>query len=414
MKAIKQLVTIFFFIFMTDAYSEIVAKEGKGFLEKVDGQYVLHVSGSSFEMGFQHGKLLKEKIQSNIKKYIDQKKPELEDRLAQFEQNLDRLLAYTPNSYQEEMMGIAEGSGIPYEKILKLNMFPEMFHCSGITASGDATKNGDLYHVRLLDYSIGKEVQNTAVLIVAEPDDKHAFLNVSYAGFIGVVTGMNDKKISVGEIGGQGYGNWKGMPMSFLLRQVLETSSSLELAKKTLEETPRTCEYYYVIADGNSLTSIGVYATESQIHFIPPGNSYALLAPHNLPKNYGLDGRNDKFFVSPYRLDQTSHQLVVYDEGPLHIALFHNQPKDTVLLTGYTYPERYPVLVERVLASYGSITLSTLQEIIKEPVARPSNLHNAIFHPATLEVWVSHAGKNNEPACSQQYYHFSLSELLKK
>jgi len=60
---------------------------------------------------------------------------------------------------------------------------------------------------------------------------------------------------------------------------------------------------------------------------------------------------------------------------------------------------RYATLIERVKAAYGQIDLPALQEMIKRPVALPSNLHNAIFKPAELAVWVAHAGPNDEAAC---------------
>ena len=89
--------------------------------------------------------------------------------------------------------------------------------------------------------------------------------------------------------------NGMGCRCPFLFRDILERASSVEQAKQILIDTPRTCEYYYVISDGKDKASIGVYATASQIHFIEPGTAYALLAPQHLPANYGANGDHDKF-----------------------------------------------------------------------------------------------------------------------
>ena len=93
-----------------------------------------------------------------------------------------------------------------------------MFHCSGFALSGSATKDGTLYHGRILDYGCDWRLQEHAVLTVAEPEGKIPFVNVTYAGFIGIVTGMNAKKVSIGEMGGEGLGHWEGVPMAFLVR----------------------------------------------------------------------------------------------------------------------------------------------------------------------------------------------------
>ena len=44
------------------------------------------------------------------------------------------------------------------------------------------------------------------MLTVAEPEGKIPFVNVTYAGFIGSVTGMNAQQVSIGEMGGRGLG----------------------------------------------------------------------------------------------------------------------------------------------------------------------------------------------------------------
>jgi hypothetical protein len=110
----------------------------------------------------------------------------------------------------------------------------------------------------------------------------------------------------------------------------------------------------------------------------------------------------------------SSHQMLLYDADRRVAALYHQQPPQCVLMTGFTHPERYPILVDRVLAAYGQIDEQALQEIILCPVARNSNLHNAIFLPSQLTLWIAHAGPDNEPACDQPYAIFKLSELLRK
>ena len=409
------------------AFSEIIAEQGEGFLEKKNGQQILHLKGTPYERGYQHGCLLKQQIERNIATYIDNfgkvaatEAIKVSDDEAlkvvgiidEFAKSMPTLMSYIPQHFIEEMKGVAEGSGIPFHKIFMLNLFPEMFHCSGMTVSGQASKNGELYHVRVLEYSVGKKLQTTSVLQVVEPDLGIAFLNVSYAGFIGTVTGMNEAKIAIGEIGGLGYGSWKGVPMAFLLRDILQNAATLEAVRESLQNSPRTCEYYYVFSDGKTNESIGVYATADQLHYISPGDSYALIAASNLPGNYGQNGDNDKFVLTSCSVENTAYQTLLFEEDKRLAVLFRVQPSDCLLLTGYPYPERYPVLVERILEKYSAIDENELMEIIKCPVARRSNLHTAIFQPSQLKVWIAHAGPFDEPACDQPYQEWDFSSLL--
>src|SRR5437870_1542179 len=49
----------------------LLGREGKGFLEQVDGQLVLHLEGSPRDMGLQHGRLLARQAKEDLRAYLD-------------------------------------------------------------------------------------------------------------------------------------------------------------------------------------------------------------------------------------------------------------------------------------------------------------------------------------------------------
>lgn len=390
---------------------ESVYRIGKGTLEESSKGLILRLEGTPYEMGVQHGTLLKEKIRENVDQFVDSPDFVNHPRVKVFQSRLSTLLDFIPPHYIEEMRGMACGASVPFEKILMLNLFPEMFHCIGMAAQNKATVDGALYHIRVLDYGIGKGLQKSAVLMVVKPENKLPFVSVGYAGFIGSVTGMNEKKIAIGEIGGDGYEYWNGIPMAFLIRELLEKAGSLDEAKTLLTSMPRTCEYYYVISDGNQEEAIGVYATGHQLHFIESGTSYALMAPHDFCEDRGRE-ESDKFFLRSFSPIHSEFQSRFHDEEGNLIALFNHQPEDCIVLKGFGDPERYPIVTKRVHDHYGKIDAKMLQEIIKSPATNETNLHNAIFRPSTLDFWISHAGNDGSPASQQPYSQFNLNDLL--
>src|SRR5262249_19216289 len=153
----------------------------------------------------------------------------------------------------------------------------ELFHCSGFAVMNSATTDGTLYHGRILDYSCDWRLQDHAVLIIAQPQGGIPFANVTFAGFIGSVTGMNADHVSIGELVRGGLGHWAGTPMAVLVRQVLQQAKDLDEAVAIFRDAKRTCEYYYVIADGKSNRALGVSATWSKLETIDPGQSHPLL-----------------------------------------------------------------------------------------------------------------------------------------
>jgi isopenicillin-N N-acyltransferase-like protein len=402
-----------FFLFCSMVYgNDLIYRIGNGTLEESCHGVILRLEGKPYERGIQHGVLLKEKIQDNLARFIDNSSFKDNRRGKAFQEKLPTMLQYIPSDYLDEMRGIAHGADVSYEKILMLNLFSEMFHCIGLTVQKEASFDGALYHLRVLDYGIvgGLDLHKSALLMVVKPEGKIPFVSVGYTGFVGSVTGMNEKKISIGEIGGDGYGKWEGIPMSFLIRKVLEETASLEEAKALLASCPRTCEYYYVISDGNEEKAVGIYATPGQIRFIEPGASYAVVVSDEKSKNQEKS-IEDKFFIGSLDSFHSDCQHRIHGEDGELVALFNYQPEHCIVLRGFGHPERYPILVDRIQSHYGKIGVESIQDMIKTPVTNETNLHNAIFRPSTLDFWVSHAGEE-APASEQSYAQFNLKELL--
>ena len=349
-----------------------IARCGAGWLEEINGYPVLHLKGTPYEMGYQHGALLKEQVTSNMDRILN---IEGGQELVKFgpislkpRDAIKSIIAiqkkFVPQKYFDEIAGLAAGSGLNPEEAKMANFIPELFHCSGFAISGSATKDGTLYHGRVLDYAIDWGLQEHAVIIVAEPNGSIPFVNVSYAGFVGSVTGMNAEHVAIGEMGGRGLGHWQGVPMAFLLREGLEQGHTLKDVLSVFRDNPRTCQYYFVVSDAKTNEAVGMEASWDRMQVIQPGEGHELL-----PK-------------------------------PV---------KDCSLLSA---GGRYDTLVDRVKAGHGTFTAETAIALMDRPVAMKSNLHNVLFEPKSTKFWVANAGADKTPAAEQPYYQFQLSELL--
>lgn len=357
----------------TDAsQARTVARCGEGWLEEIHGYRVLHLKGTPYEMGYQHGVLLRDSVRKNMETLLQVKGEQAVAEVGGFKlkpRNVIEMIMqiqkpFVPEKYLLEMDGLAAGAGLEPQDIRAANFIPELFHCSGFAIAGDATVDGTLYHGRVLDYGVDWGLQDHAVIIVAEPTGGIPFVNISYSGFIGSVTGMNTRQISIGEMGGGGIGNWAGVPMAQLMREVIETTETLDQAIAVFKDNPRTCEYYYVIADGKTGESVGMAATWEKVDVIRAGEGHPLL-PHAVA-NCALLSAGD----------------------------------------------RYHELVRRVRAGAGKFTAESALTLMDRPVAMKSNLHNVLFEPASTRFWVANAASDGSPAAEQPYFAFQLTELL--
>ncbi|MCA9735486.1 hypothetical protein KC799_25335 [candidate division KSB1 bacterium] len=335
-----------------------------------DNKRILIAKGSHRQIGEVHGRLLQKEIQKLVEAtlytmgwvYTLEKGQWF---LNEMRNAYSRLQPFIPQKYQEELNGLSSTSGVSLQELQLANVFPALFHCSGFAVFNQASKDGVLYHGRVLDYITELGLQNVAVVFILQPEGSNGFTNVGYAGFIGSVSGMNDQQVAFGEMGGRGEGDWDGMPMPILMREGLETTKTLEDAVELFRNTPRTCEYFYVLSDGKIPDAVGLSTTPDRFITIKPNQFHPQL-PHPM--------------------------------------------QDAVLMSA---DKRYEKLAERVKDNYGQIGQEEAIHLMDRPVAMKSNLHNVLFAPQSLEFWVADAGINT-PACNEPYVHFSLKELLEE
>lgn len=340
---------------------------GHGLLATAQGKKILFVSGSAEQMGTAHGTLLRQEIPNVSPRtmmlvggvYAMNKGDWFPDRIDEI---VRRGAPHTPERFLREVRAMGAASGIGERFAMMANFFPELFHCSGVAVRGVATLGGEVLHVRVLDYMAEVNLQNYALLQVFCPEGYHAWVSLGYAGFLGTVTAMNERGLAMGEMGGKGEGDWDGMPMTFLMREIMERAATVREALEIIRNTPRTCEYYYVLSD-KSRDMVGLYCTPNRVEVLEAGQQHDRLPP---------------------------------------------VPAECVMMSA---GKRAEVLSERLHQQHGKLTPELLMEVIKRPVAMKSNLHNAIFRPETLELWVADAGRKT-PACDAPYAHFSLAELL--
>lgn len=348
--------------------SEKNRQSENGELRWIDHQRVVILKGSPEEIGAAHGKLLKNEclrcIDSvyytfGLAQTIQSGKWFPHELRAAYQ----KLAPFIPERHKIETRALAASLGLESDLVETVNVFPELFHCSGFAVFNSATKDGTLYHGRVLDYMTAIGLQDAATTFIISADGQIPFANVGYAGFIGSVSGMNSKQISLGEMGGRGEGQWDGVPMATLMRRALEECDSLDEVMSLWKDNPRTCEYYYVFADGKIPSAVGVAATPEKIEFVKPGQGHELLG----------DGIQDS---------------VVLSAG-----------------------SRLETLKQRVKDGHGKFDEEKAMRLMDRPVAMESNLHNVLFVPQKGIMYVANAD-HREPAANRPYVKIDLLKLL--
>ncbi len=375
--------------------SQRVAESGAGTLYRYAHQRVLVVRGTPRVMGLAHGRLLADEIKANVQAFLyDWAMGDRERTREELQAIWDRLRPHIPERYLLELDGIAEGSGVPVEDIRLIHAIPSRYHCTGAAALPAVTADGKVYHTRSLDYSLdignGARPQSNAILYVCVPEEGVPHAIVSWAGFVGCVTGMNLEGVSVGEMGSSSKDEtFDGTPMVFLLREILVRAKDLGAAKEIWAKGPRTCGFNFVFSDPKD--ACAVESNAKLVRFFGAGDERENVAPHR-----AIQGivRRCNHFVDP---ELASTQRDRYD------------PRDSASWSAYDLQGRF--LDER----RGKIDALTMIALLRTYPVSHSCLHQAVMCPNDRAIWVSHARDPREDplpgAQNQPFLRYDLRAL---
>ena len=301
-------------------------------------------------------------------------------------------------SYEEylQMKGVADGSEVSFGTIRRMHALPEIFPawCSNGAYWGAATEGGGLFAIRNLDWNRDMALHRYAAVKLIEMPGREIYANIGYAGFTGVLTGLNEKGISIGEIGAASVDEtMKGVPMPFLIKRMVQNSASLEDALEILKSSNRTRGYHYVIADATQKKALVAETTWHHLavfHDEDPAEKAVL---------YSFTLENAVFRGDP-ALDPEIRDLQIAAKG---------NPKRPGLEmpAGGSYEIRYLKQGKLVKESYGRINAERAIEIAKQ-VAPGSNIQSVVF--AFPKFFVANA-KDNLKAADTEYVELNFEEL---
>ncbi len=245
-----------------------------GWIEERDGVTILHVSGTHYEMGYQHGFLLKEKIKENIRAFLNL----FEQEGWSYYDVLDVWHVqeyYLPEVYKQEIQGMADGADLSFEEVAVHNtwmgVFNHLFSCWGAALWGDATGSGKLLHMRSVD-GINKMkddqtntyVYENQVIIIRDPDDAYASIAPIFAGDIVAIGGFNKNGVGVSELTIIGDDTtYNGINAGYRMRMVLDYADN-GFEAVSIMNSNRTCCWNFIVSDG--LIPIG-FAIEQSANF---------------------------------------------------------------------------------------------------------------------------------------------------
>ena len=136
---------------------------------------------------------------------------------------------YISEEQIQEMKGIAEGSGVGYEKILWLNTLTTISESSDCFAFSFQKNGSSLLTVRQADLSKEIQLWKKMILYIIKPQKGYGFAALLNPGWVSGETGMNEKGITISENNIKiKQTEWDIMPIDQLSRNALQYSESID------------------------------------------------------------------------------------------------------------------------------------------------------------------------------------------
>jgi len=333
---------------------------------------VVVVRGTPYQMGWQLGRL----IRAEMQRFIPTTVAALADQVGLPTDTLveawTRSSAYADDRVEQELLGLADASGVPLRTLQAMHALPLLmpYSCSSIAAWGDATEDGHLYQTRNLDWNLAVRAHDFPVIVVYIPDEGIPHVVPTFAGMIGAHTGMNLRGIALSEMGDA---SAKEAPyqvhaphFTVFFRSMLYDSDSLTRAIEIFQAQPPTKRYHYVFGDGGA----ELRAVKVRAHAPEPVGERLKIWRDNDP--------TDEFAPNVLRC------LVYNDEGR----------------------GAFPKLQKE----FGKLNGLRMIELANQIPIRGGNVENVVYDATGLRLWVSYA-KGDREAYLRPYAFLDLNTL---
>lgn len=219
---------------------------------------VVVVGGTPYQMGWHLGRLLQPQIQRFIPTAVAGFKQELKVTDAQLDRVWATTAAFTDLRFAQELVGLADGSGLPIRLLQQAHCLPllDPYSCSSIAVWGKASADGHLYQTRDLDWSLEVGAHKFPALVVYLPLTGHPHVLPTFAGVIGANCGMNAAGVALSEMGDSPASEMpyflRAPHFTAWFRTVLCDASCLSDALDIFKRQPMTKRYHFVFGDGRS------------------------------------------------------------------------------------------------------------------------------------------------------------------
>ncbi len=385
-------------VVMHDGYAE---SRGNMLRRSDSGLWEAWLHGAPVERGAALGRLSGDLLYYQEKVFVDQIRrivPSdgylklLRYLLVGFNRNLG---GNVPEEFREEIYGISlscthefDAIGNPYERQLNYHAAHDIGHtmqeymlvgCSSFAAWGGRSADSTLIIGRNFDFWVGDEFARNKVVAFYAPENGHKFVSVTWPGMTGVLSGMNERGLTVTINAAKGAPpTASAMPISLLAREILQYASTIGEARAIAEKRHTFVSESLLIGSAADGCAAIIEKTPERMALYRPGGEHLICTNH---------------FQSPmFADDEYNMENIATSDSPDRFRRI----EELIAAAGTIDPAGAAAIL-RDRAGVGGVELSADDpRSINQPFAH----HSVIFKPGQLLMWVSTGlGHSGEYVC---------------
>lgn len=350
----------------------------------------MYVSGSPFELGVKNGKLSKEDIVAQEVAFTDQIKQMVPSEgwrnvLKYIIGFINRDLPdHVTNEYQQEIYGISRSAsdefnwiGDKYSRILNYHAAHDIGHalqnmmlvgCTSFGAWGDKTTDGSMLLGRNFDFWVGDKFAENKIVAFYNPEKGHKFAYITWGGFAGVVSGMNDKGLTVTiNAARSDIPSGAATPVSLVAREVLQYAADIDEAIAIAKSRKMFVSESFLVGSAKDGKAVIIEKTPEELAVYDPGADAIQCTNHYQSKAFETQKLNK---------EQKDRSASVYRYERLQELMNNSYPLS---------PQKMADIL-RDRKGLNNVDIGNGNEkAVNQLIAH----HSVIFQPDSLRMWVS-------------------------
>jgi len=310
-------------------------KIGNNWLKKSQsGLWEMYLEGDGFERGVINGKLTKELAEQQETAFINQIRKIIPSNtylnflkyfVAYFNRNLTK---HVTDEYQQEIYGVSLSASDKYDalapkyyRILNYHAAHDIGHalqdknmavgCTSFGVWNDKSENNKLLIGRSFDFYSGDEFAKNKIVAFVKPTTGYKYMYITWAGFTGVVSGMNDKGLTVTlNAAKSDIPTGAATPISLLAKEILQYAKNIKEAYAIAEKRETFVSESILVGSSEDNKAYIIEKTPTKINLYQEDRNELVCPNHYQSEAFAKDINNNKNIVESssmyrkYRMEQ--------------------------------------------------------------------------------------------------------------